>query len=206
MNSQPRHIGRRIAIWGAPGAGKSTLARTLADALHLDVVELDGLRHARGWDSVPNDEVRAVLVERLDRATNGWVIDGNFSAMHSTYLPRIDTLLCLQYPLWLTFSRLLKRTVRRGLSRKPLYVPGGPVESLSRSLMSDESILWYALRTHAQTTARRKARLAALPPRVAVHVLTSPRQLQQLLTASGIEARTPSSPSTPSTPSSPSGS
>ena len=40
---------RRVLVLGCPGAGKSTLARSLGEALSLPVVHLDKLWWKSGW-------------------------------------------------------------------------------------------------------------------------------------------------------------
>ncbi len=168
-------VGRRIVIWGPTGAGKSTLARRLAHELDLTRVELDALRHARGWDSVGFDEMRATLAHRLDEAGDGWVVEGNYSRVHRVLLPRIDTLILLDLPLHMTLPRLVRRTLTRVWSGDALYIPGGPRERLWTQLFSPrQSLWWYAVRTHAEKSARRRRLAGELPARVRVHVLTTP--------------------------------
>ena len=47
---------RRIAIIGAGGAGKSTLARQLGEVLGIEVIHLDALFWKPGWVDTPRDE------------------------------------------------------------------------------------------------------------------------------------------------------
>src|SRR5215211_287378 len=63
--NRPRPLApSRIAVIGNTGAGKSTLARSLADCLGLNHVELDAFQHEAGW--VPADP--ATFRARLARA------------------------------------------------------------------------------------------------------------------------------------------
>ena len=175
-------LGRRIVIWGPPGSGKSTLARHLADRWHLTRIELDAIRHARGWDSVPNDEMVRTLQARLDAAPDGWVVDGNYSCVHSVLLPWADTLIVLHLSLILTFPRVVRRSVLRALSRKSLYVPGGPRERLWTQLFDPkESLWWYVLYSHSTKTARRRRLAAEMKKRAHVYVLTTPREVERLM-------------------------
>jgi adenylate kinase family enzyme len=71
VEQQPIQVGRRIAVWGVTGSGKTTLAQRLGETLGLGVVELDAIRHARGWDSTDWPEFREVLTERTRCRTAG---------------------------------------------------------------------------------------------------------------------------------------
>ncbi|MEO1335081.1 MAG: DUF87 domain-containing protein [Myxococcota bacterium] len=179
-------LGRHIAVWGTTGSGKSTLGAHLSASLGLARVELDGLRHARGWDSVGYPEMAKQLEARLDAATNGWVIDGNYRKVHSAYLARIDTLILLRYPLRVTFPQLLKRTLLRSLTGRELYGPGGPRERLSTQLFGRDSLLLYAIVTHRQKSEKLLRLARAQPEHVRLHIVTTPRALTELLSRAGV--------------------
>ncbi len=70
----------RIAVVGTPGSGKTTVARDLAERLDLVHIELDGLFHQTGWQPLDRDELRRRLVVRMDAATTGWTVCGNYTA------------------------------------------------------------------------------------------------------------------------------
>ena len=74
---EPIRLGRRIAVWGVTGSGKTTLSKRLGGKLGLTVIELDAIRHARGWDSVDWPEFRETLTQRLDAAADGWIVEGS---------------------------------------------------------------------------------------------------------------------------------
>jgi len=69
--------GKRIAIVGSPGAGKSMLAIQLSAILELPVVHLDQLWWRPGWIEAGTDAFDAEL-ERVV-STDTWIIDGNYS-------------------------------------------------------------------------------------------------------------------------------
>ena len=52
---------RRVLVLGCPGAGKSTLARSLGEALSLPVVHLDKLWWKSGWINRTEGEFDALL-------------------------------------------------------------------------------------------------------------------------------------------------
>ena len=186
MNDEPPSlpecaVGRRIAIWGVTGSGKSTLGKALGGILDVPVVELDAIRHERGWESVDWPEFRSRLESSLETSTGGWVVEGGYSAIMDVYLSKIDTLIWLRLPLYTTFPRLVTRCVRRIRSKDPLYGPDGPRESARMTFASRESILLYSLTTHRSVVAARRERLKEVPPGVRKIELTSARAVEGFL-------------------------
>jgi len=183
METQPIEVGRRIAVWGTSGSGKTTLSQRLGAILGVGVVELDAIRHARGWDSTDWPEFRAVLSEHLDSMPDGWVVDGSYSAIMDVYLSRIDTMVWLHLPFRTSFWRLLKRTIPRSIKQTRLYTPTGPHESIRQTFFSKESILWWLISSYRGSGEKRRARIAALPPQVRVYELRSPREVEAFVQA-----------------------
>jgi adenylate kinase family enzyme len=136
---------RRVVVVGSSGSGKSTLARALADRLGVAHAEIDALHWGPNW--TPADA--EVLRERIAAATagDGWVVDGNYRSAVGDLWRRVDTIVWLDYPLWLILWRLLRRTWRRHSRRELLW--GGCREQWTR-LFSTDSIFWWALKTYAR--------------------------------------------------------
>src|SRR5437660_3120567 len=78
---------QRAAIVGGPGAGKTTVAR----ALGLPYVELDGLWWEPGWRQAPLDAFKARVQEVVDG--DAWAIDGFYVEEVGVPIvwPRADT-------------------------------------------------------------------------------------------------------------------
>ena len=113
---------RRIVVVGNSGSGKSTLAAQLAEKLDLDHIELDSLFHQPGWTPQEPDVFRAELIERMDAATNGWTICGNYkSVTWSLTMPAADTVVWLDMPRSLVMRRVTSRTLRRAFRREVLW-------------------------------------------------------------------------------------
>jgi adenylate kinase family enzyme len=140
-------LGRRIAVRGVTGSGKSTIARELGAALGLKVIELDAIHWQReGWQPLPADEFRSRLRDVLTAATEGWVIEGNYPAVADLYLDQVDTLVWIHLPWRVTFWRVLKRTLGRSLKGELLW--GTQRESLRQAFFSKNSILWWSTTNH----------------------------------------------------------
>src|SRR6266571_7794353 len=80
---------RRVSVVGSSGSGKSTLASELAARLHVPHVELDAIFHQPGWTPLPEEEFTAAVAAAV--AADGWVVDGNYSAVRPLVWARADT-------------------------------------------------------------------------------------------------------------------
>ena len=102
---------QRILILGRTGSGKTTLAREVAAALGVPHVELDSLYFGPDFSRAP----LPVLRERTSAAIAGerWVTDGNKRAVRDLVWPRADTIVWLDYPVYVSLWRLAKRARSR---------------------------------------------------------------------------------------------
>jgi adenylate kinase family enzyme len=129
--------GRRIWLVGPAGAGKTTLARALRARLALPHDELDRLFWLPGWQQAAVPEFLAAVTELADR--DAWLIDGQYDMAHEVLRTRADLVIWVDPPAHAVFPRLLRRTVRRLLSREELWNDNR--ERLSGAL---ELIRWAA--------------------------------------------------------------
>ncbi len=173
--------GDRVVVVGSTGAGKSALARALAERLGATHVELDALHFAEDWVEVPDE----VFTERTAAATEGdaWVVDGNYSAvMRDLAWDRAQTVVWLDYAFLVCGWRLLRRTVLRGAKREELW--HGNRETFWHSFAGRDSILLWFLRTFRR---RRRQYEAALADPANAHLafvrLRSPRAAERWLAA-----------------------
>src|SRR5438093_11829488 len=102
------YLGRRIAIYGATGAGKTTLARRLSEIMGLGVIEMDGIRHERGWDSTPDQAFRDRVAATIEEMRQGWVCDGNYRAIAGVVDAEADTAIWLHPPWRVSLCRPLR--------------------------------------------------------------------------------------------------
>jgi len=102
----------RIHIAGAPGAGKSTLARRLGRALNLPVYPLDQLAY-EGRDFAPRPvELSASEAEEISE-TPEWISEGIFVDWADPLLQRADVIVWLDYLNWRRAAyRIVVRTLR----------------------------------------------------------------------------------------------
>jgi adenylate kinase family enzyme len=98
---------RRILLIGPGGAGKSTLARCIAETLDLPLIPLDTLYWRPGWVKTPDAQWRQI-VEDLLRG-EAWVMDGNIGGTLDARLAACDTTILLDLPPLLCLWRVLKR-------------------------------------------------------------------------------------------------
>ena len=100
----------RILIIGNAGAGKSTLARLLADKTKLPLIHLDRLYWCGHWQHRSREEFDRLLQGELERPR--WIIDGNFTRTIPKRLEYADTVIFLDLPtltcLWGITKRLLQ--------------------------------------------------------------------------------------------------
>jgi adenylate kinase family enzyme len=110
---------QRIVVVGNSGSGKSTLAKGLADRLNLDHTEIDSIYHQADWQPLAEPE----FIARIDAATagDGWVIDGNYSAVRGLIWARADTIVWLDLPRPVVLRQIVWRTLRRVGRRQELW-------------------------------------------------------------------------------------
>jgi hypothetical protein len=170
----------RILILGRTGSGKTTLARELAAALGVPHVELDALYFGPDLSRAPLD----VLRERTSAAIAGerWVTDGNKRAVRDLVWPRADTIVWLDYPVWVSLRRLARRARSRTASLRTEAQRTGGRAGLPRQLLAAARGVLTALRSH-RGQRREYPRLFALPEHrhLAVARLRSPRATRQWL-------------------------
>ena len=114
----------RVAIIGCGGAGKSTLARALAQRTGLPVVHLDSHFWRAGWTPTPDAEWRARVAGLV--AAERWIIDGNYGGTMEQRLARADTIVFLDAPRWRCVVRVLRRRLRHRGRTRPSMGSGCP--------------------------------------------------------------------------------
>jgi adenylate kinase family enzyme len=169
--------GKRIAIVGVTGSGKTTLAKRLAEKLCIPRVELDSLFWNAGWQAVETEVFR----QRVDAALapqGTWVTDGNYRTVRDIIWGRADTLVWLDYSFPLVLARLLRRTLGRIIRREALY--NGNHESIGNTFFNRDSILVWLFKSYPRLRATYPAVLAQPEySHLSVVRLKAPRQTEE---------------------------
>ncbi|WP_263121107.1 toxin [Cellulomonas sp. RIT-PI-Y] len=162
---------RRVRVVGTSGSGKTTYARALARTLDLPYRELDEVFWAADWTYREVEEARAELREFA--AGPGWVVDGNWETARGGLLEDVDVLVWLDYPRRLVMSRVIRRTLRRTLTRQELWHGNREDWRFMFRRDPDENVILWAWQSHTVNRARYRDRQASGP--VPVVRLRSPR-------------------------------
>jgi adenylate kinase family enzyme len=124
---------------------------------------------------VPTDEQR----RRIEKVSAGeaWILDTAYGKWIDVPLARVQLIVALDFPRWLSLLRLSRRTIARLIDRKPIC--NGNRESL-RMLFSRNSIIGWHFKSFSNK--RRRIRMWATDP-TAPDVLrfTRPSQLKEWL-------------------------
>jgi len=140
----------RYLVIGTSGAGKSTFAKKLAAATRCPCIELDSHYWGPHWQAVPLEQFESSVVNAIQGAD--WVADGNYSAVRDVLWSRATHVVWLNYGRPTVFSRLLWRTLSRGIARTRLS--HGNRESLRMAFFSKDSILLWSLSTYTKNQSK----------------------------------------------------
>ena len=123
---------------GRAGAGKTTVAVRLGEALGLPVIHLDKMYWDPGWQPADPDLFEARQAAAI--AEPVWVIDGGYLSSRGWQqrLGRADTVVLVEAPLAICLWRILRRSLGRRVERRP-DLPDGCEESVSLFF------LWWAI-------------------------------------------------------------
>jgi len=177
-------LGPRIAVVGTSGAGKTTLSARLAVRLGCPHIELDAFQHGLNWQQATVEELR----ERTDAATAGdrWVCDGNYEAVRDLVWGRANQLVWLDYERPLIMMRVIRRSVWRAITRKPMWNEN---REDWRSWADPEHPIRWAWVKHGERR-RKYPELLRRPEYAYLEVLRlrHPRDTRRLLAAAGAAA------------------
>ncbi|MFF3573108.1 adenylate kinase [Nocardia jiangxiensis] len=101
---------QRVVVLGRGGAGKSVLARRLAEVTGLPVTELDELFWSADATPIPRERWAALQRELVAAPT--WILDGDLGPF-DVLEPRLraaDTIVVLDFPLGICIRRALRRS------------------------------------------------------------------------------------------------
>jgi adenylate kinase family enzyme len=165
---------RRVLVAGISGAGKTTLARKLADRWGLPRHELDALHHGPGWTPRPDFATDVRGFAGQDR----WVTEDQYHGVLGDLLwERADTVVWLDLPLPTVLWRCVRRSAWRALTRAELW--NGNRERWRDWLRPSHPIRWAWSQAgpRREVTAARAARF----PEVRVIRLRTAREARRWL-------------------------
>ncbi|MBZ0214093.1 MAG: adenylate kinase [Nitrospirae bacterium] len=116
----------KVAVFGKPGGGKSTLGKKIADATGLPLVQLDLIQFKPGGARVPDQEFLRLHAAVL--AQPRWVLDGfgtrqTFEAM----VREADVLVYVERASWVHYWWVTKRFVISPLVKPLGWPPDSPM-------------------------------------------------------------------------------
>lgn len=154
--------GRRISVVGCSGAGKSTLSRQLARQLGFRHIELDALFHQPNWQPLPTEQFQQATREALHG--DGWIAEGNYSAVRPLVRERSDMVIWLDLPRHKVMRQVIWRTLRRLATREELW--NGNRERWGNLFKLDpsQSILAWAWTRHSVYRQRYSEEMRNAPP------------------------------------------
>jgi len=165
----------RILVYGVTGSGKTLLAQRISAATGIPWHAVDDLTWEPGWVEVPGGEqqrrIAAVCAEER------WVLDAAYGRWLHIPLARVELIVALDYPRWLSLGRLIRRSVARAVDGRPIC--NGNRESF-RHLLSRNSIVGW----HFKSFRRKRNRMRAWeadPNAPAVVRFTRPGQVERWL-------------------------
>jgi adenylate kinase family enzyme len=163
---------KRVAIIGAGGAGKSTVATALGARTGLPVIHLDRLYWRPGWVPTPDDEWNEIHAGLL--AGDRWIIDGNYGGEMEPRIVAADTVIFLDLNRWVCLLGALQRQWRWRRGGRPDAAPG-----LRERI--DLKFLWWIFRYNDTRRPAVLARLAKAAPTTRVIRLRSRREAREFL-------------------------
>lgn len=144
----------RVLVVGSSGAGKTTMARALAERLRVPHTELDSLWHGPGW--VPRPEFEHDVEAMLD--TGRWVTEYQYRQVKDRLLGQAQAVVWLDHPFPLVAARLFRRSVVRAVTRRAFW--NGNRESFAMWLDASHPLRIVLSREFRAKRRRTEAELA----------------------------------------------
>ena len=164
---------QRILVAGASGAGKSTLAAGISAKLGIPYTEIDSLFHGPNWE--PREDFLRDVAAIAEGET--WVSEWQYVDALAILAGRATTMVWLDYRWPLQISRVIRRTVRRRLTRQELW--NGNREGPLRTVFTDdEHVVRWAWQTR-HNLRDLPERMTEEYPQLALVRLRSPRDARR---------------------------
>jgi adenylate kinase family enzyme len=139
----------KLWLFGAPGSGKTTLAKKLGAHYKAPHHELDSFFWAPNWTINPEAEflnkVQAVV------KTDHWIIDGNYTAVGRLLSQHAEGIIWVDLHFAITYPRVLQRSLSDAWTGRVLFSENR--ESFKR-ILSKDGMPAYAFTRRRRNQAR----------------------------------------------------
>ncbi|WP_295893915.1 adenylate kinase [uncultured Vibrio sp.] len=114
---------KKVAVFGKPGSGKSTISKALASVTKIPLHQLDSMLYKANGDAVEKETFNAAHRDVL--SNDRWIIDGlGLMGSFNERLDAADTLIYIDLPYTVSYWFVTKRLLK-GLLIKPEGWPDG---------------------------------------------------------------------------------
>ncbi|KAI8896542.1 hypothetical protein BC833DRAFT_622053 [Globomyces pollinis-pini] len=148
----------KIRIIGCPGTGKTTLAANISDRVGVRHFELDSFVWLEDWKMGDNEETLQIVSQKI-ADNHSWVMCGGYSFTDKLLLKECNILIYLNYPFYITFWRLLKRTLSYCWNKTLLWGKQGTYDTFYRTFCTKESILWVFCTLYQPSKAKFQSKI-----------------------------------------------
>ena len=111
----------RIAIVGAPGTGKTTLANNLSEIYNIPATHIDGIHHLENWQERDKKERDEIILQIVSQEK--WIIDGTYKSTLQARFQRADLIIWLDFSSFAQLKGIMNRYLKNKGKEKP-EIPG----------------------------------------------------------------------------------
>ncbi|WP_413287529.1 AAA family ATPase [Bdellovibrio sp. HCB337] len=167
----------KVVVIGTSGAGKTTFAKAVSQKFDIPDVELDALYWEPNWTAATPESFQ----NRVQAATlnKGWVVHGNYRVVRDFLWHKADLIIWLDYPRHIILWRILKRSIYRAFTQKPMW--NGNYESIRLTFFSKDSIILWSITSYAHNKKDYGNMMASSPFAPKMLRIKHPRDAAKLL-------------------------
>lgn len=111
----------KIAIVGAPGTGKTTLADNLSEIYRISATHIDGIHHLKNWEIRDKNERDKIILDIVSK--DKWIIDGTYKSTLKARFEKADLIIWLDFSTFAQLKGVMSRYFKNKGKEKP-EIPG----------------------------------------------------------------------------------